>query len=90
MITVATSPANRRRTVAQRVLNAVSSESGVTVQHLLSKTRTAKIAHARQDAQFRMWAHGVPEYRIAEFFGADRSTVNHNIHTAARRLIGEK
>lgn len=87
MNTVATGPRNRRRIIAQTAIARASAKHGVSADDILGKSRVAKIAAARQDAQHHMWALGVPEARIAELFGADRSTVNHNTHTAALRLI---
>lgn len=69
--------------LVERVVRAVSAESGVSVTKILSKTRRADVCLARFAVMFALREKGLTLPAIGRALGRDHSTVLHGLNRAA-------
>ena len=74
----------------RRIAEEVAHKHGLTLEQLKSRTQDHKIAHARQEAMWRMYEEaGKSNLKIALFFHmANHTTVIHARRAHERRLQG--
>ena len=80
------------RDITRVILKEVADKHGVTVADLLSPTRKARIAHARQEAFYRVRIErGYSLPRTARVFGNfDHTNLIHGIRAHAKRMADRK
>jgi chromosomal replication initiation ATPase DnaA len=71
----------------ERIINAVLTASGLTIEELRERTRVRKVCIPRQMMCYLLYHRtGMSEAHIAPLVGIDRTTVIHSIHKIKANL----
>ena len=73
------------RSTVLKIVDAVAEATGIPAKHILSKSRTAPVARARQIVMYEARKAGLSYPQIGRALGRDHSTVVMGVRTEEKR-----